>query len=424
MAIALYGINTCTTKCEELFADHEVIYATTLGGESHQGQTCLNINELASLYAQGKVELIVICSMYVSEITTSLLALNVEIDSIYYYDLSKFELKKVIAKKEGIVASDKVLYAFYDLACNLPTFDCVQFAILAELTRLKRHLARIHFVIVADRSSKSDAIGISQYHDGNNAQWRVSHIVEQVFSLIESCAGVSCLSFREQASFYLQHANTEQVFPTDFNASKKDHAIRQNMLLAPVQDGRSLSVLQANPEAYKLVDKFLSQVAGSKRVISITLREYEDQSQRNSSLEEWAKFLDKLDKEKYLPVIIRDTYQSSLLLTDQLAKYPTLPLASIDVHIRVALYDRAFLNMAKTNGAFYLCNFIPDCRSITFIEVDETNPTMSSETWLKSGYEPGSDAFLRDNRYQKIVWDNDTYENIQAAFDQLIADCH
>lgn len=424
MAIALYGINTCTTKCEEIFSNQEVIYATTLGGESHQGRTCLDIDELANLYAQGKVERIVICSMYVSEITTSLLARNIDVDSIYYYDLSKFELKKVIAKKENNVASEKVLYAFYDLACNLPTFDCVQFAILAELTREQRQLASIHFVIVSDRSSDSDAIAISQYHDDNNAQWRVSHIVEQVFSLVESSAGVSTLSFREQANFYLQHANLKQFFPADFNASKKNHAVRQNMLLAPVKNGSSLSVLRANPEAYKLVDKFLDQVAGSKRVIAVTLREYEDQSQRNSSLEEWAKFMEKLDKEKYLPVIVRDTYQSSLSFSDKLATYPTLPLAAIDIHIRVALYDRAFLNMAKTNGAFYLCNFIPNCKSITFIEVDESNPTMSSETWLKSGYEPGKDAFLRDNHHQKIVWDKDTYENIQTAFDHLIADYH
>ncbi|MCG7537129.1 hypothetical protein [Pseudoalteromonas sp. OOF1S-7] len=420
MYTVLYGINTNTSVCYDLVDAHKTkLIATTDGSGQFKGYQTLNLDALAEVNAQQSIEKIIICSMYVSEITTSLLEKGILLDVIYYYDLSCFEVRPVREVINADIKEHDILYAFYDLSSNLPTFDCVQFALLAELERVKRKKKFLQFIIVPDRSASQSYLGLSQYHDQHDLNWRITHIVEPVFSLIKSALTVSTLALREQATSLMAGVAEGQVFPSNFGAAGNSHAVRQIMLKPYVDAGYSLSLLAPHREAQRQVDTFFEKVVGDKKAVVITLREYAHQPQRNSDLASWERFLSQLDKEVYFPIIVRDTYTVADRLPDGLANYTTFPLAAIDIHFRVALYRRAFINMAKTNGAFYLCNFIPGCRSLTFIEVDDLNPTMSTETWVRSGYRPGEDAFLRDNADQKIIWGPDSYENIASSFARI-----
>jgi hypothetical protein len=418
MLCVLYGINACTKACEKLLSSsYEFIYVTTKGGENYNGALTMSLEQLSQLNKVKKVNKVVICSMYVSEISEALIDVSISKGVIYYYNLSQSCINPIInSHNNDMIHHDDISYCFYDLACNLPTFDCVQFCILAELKRIEQGRKFIHFVIVPDRSINKSNISINQYHSNSDTLWRITHIVEQVFSLLPSVIGISSLTFREQSTWYTKNCKEKQIFPLGFLANKKDHAIHQHMLIEPVSQGKKLSAFKAHDEAVKLVTEFMSAQVGTKLAIVITLREYDDQPQRNSNYQAWSKFLNSLDSTRYHPVIVRDTYKSSLPLPNELAGFSVFPLAAIDTNIRVALYEQAYINMAKTNGAFYICNFIPNAKSITFIDVDDSNPTVSTETWGRSGYYPGEDAFLRDNNFQKIVWDNDSFDNIQAAF--------
>lgn len=422
MKTVLFGINTATDILYEQV--NSCVIATSDGSGEFKGLDVLDLNDVLQLHQQGLVKHIIICSMYVSEISNSLSNIGVKKDMISYYDFSFAEVKPISSVSHNVFASDETLYAFYDLSCNLATFDCTMFAILAELERIKRKKKYIQFFIVPDISEAENYTGYSQYHDVHDLHWRINHVIEPVFSLIKSCASVTRLACREQAEQLLSGKDETSLFPAVFKANNNNYAVRQNMFLDYSDEFDSFSFLQPHQQAVKQIDQYFDEVVGGRKAIVIVLREYEQQKHRNSSLEQWGQFLDSLDGREFFPIIVRDTYQSARVFPSKsrLAKYACFPLASIDIHFRAALYARSYMCLAKTNGAFYMTNFIKGCRTITFIEVDDSNPTMSTGNWLKSGYVPGEDSFLRDNNFQRLVWDTDSIHNITTAFWRLYKD--
>lgn len=422
MSTVLFGINTATSI---LYGScNDCIIATSDGTGEFKGMEILDLHDVLQLYSEGVVEQIIICSMYVSEISNSLSSIGVSRGIISYYDFSFAEIKPINSVSQSVFPSNDTLYAFYDLSCNLATFDCTMFAVLTELERIKRRKKYIQFLIIPDVSESSNYFGYSQYHDANDLNWRIGHVIEPVFSLIKSCNSVTRLAFREQAEQLLSNKDEVSVYPAVFEAHKNSYAIRQNMLLDYIADFQDFSFFEPHPQAVMQIEQYFDEVVGERKAIVIVLREYEQQEHRNSSLEDWSLFLDSLDKREFFPIIIRDTYKSAMTFPSKtrLSDYPCFPLASIDIHFRAALYARSYMCLAKTNGAFYMTNFIKGCKTITFIEVDDSNPTMSSENWLRSGYNPGENSFLRDNQFQRLVWDTDSVQSITTAFWSLYKD--
>ncbi len=418
MKTVLYGLNGAAVNyINKSVKPDNFIIVTTNGNEKLAGFSSISLDNFIK-YDFNKIEKLIICSSMVSEIYHSLVNCNFPENKIFCYDTYNVEISSCSNIKQQQINKADVLYAFYDLANNWVTFDSVAFGIIAEIERIKRNKKHIHFIIVPDYSCNSEFIGAYKNLSSEEKHWRINHIVKAVFSCIPTTLGVSHLAYREEADLF---ASSElSCLPDAFYSAKVSTHFAHNMLNTYLQNGYNLSVFRAPAQAKKLVTSYLSANAANKKILVINLREYDIQSSRNSRLEDWARFLQEIDTKIYFPLVIRDFYSSTEPLPDMFKGIDSFPTAAVDFAVRVALFEQAFLNMSITNGAFYVTNYLAGVAAITFIQLDDNNPCMSTQTFERCGYSIGENTKLRDNENQIIVWAEDSYENISNAFLSMI----
>lgn len=417
MTTALYGINTATSIYYEKHQEEdEFIFVTTKGGEKFHDFTSLSLTEFAN-FNFSKIDRVVICSSFVGEITHSLLQHDFPIEKIYCFDTYNVQVSSCADIKRDRISKDEILYAFYDLANNWVTFDCIAFCILAELERQKRGKKYIHFLIVPDHSCDVEFIGAHECQSPESRSWRIDHILKAVFSCVPSLLSVSHLAFREEADMFTK--NGVSYFPDRYKSTETPLHFAHAALLEHKEKGRDLSIFRAPDQARNIVRAYLSEKAKGLKPVVIGLRENNIQTSRNSNLAEWAKFIDTLDKNIYFPIVVRDFYKSYQDLPCDFKKVNVFPNASADFSIRVALYEAAYVNLSITNGAYYITNFMKDVAAVTIVDLDPENPCMSESTWAKGGYTRGQDCVLRDNKAQQVIWGKDKFENIVRAFERV-----
>jgi hypothetical protein len=413
----IYGITSSTQKfCKSKFNLKENIFVTTNGGEEYENILSLSLIELAKLTID--IDKVIICAEAVTQILTSLQNINIPLKKCYFYNHSKNTLvacKDIITPK---VTEEEILYAVYDLSINLPCFDVTNFVILAELERKKRYLKHICFIILPNSSSSDTYIGANQFHEKEDYEWRIDHIIKPVMRGISSCLSIIELPYREKIK---QILNTDShVYPQEVingQANEKSSTLH----LKPLKEsGHDLALLTPPRNAVKIIENFLQKLSKGQKLLTVTLREYQEQTVRNNDFTSWAKFLSELDKNEFYPVIIRDSYLSTSPIPKALEEYLTFAEASSDYLVRLALYKVAYINMGVSTGPTYTISFIKNAKSLIFHPLNEDNPASSSMTAKKSGLTIGKDYFFNDNKFQKTVWKPDSYENIKSHFDSLL----
>jgi hypothetical protein len=179
-----------------------------------------------------------------------------------------------------------------------------------------------------------------------------------------------------------------------------------------VRGGLTLPPLEPSRKAVEEVEQFL----GSRRSpVVITLREVEGRwPHRNSNLPEWFKFADWLTDEDV--IFVRDTAFGN----DPLGPYHTMPAASRDLNVRLALYQRAKCNLGVGNGPLTVA-FHTKAPWLMMAPIDPSGayPAGRPEWWLAHhGICPG-EQFPWSAHNQRIVWELDTFENIRRAWCDL-----
>ena len=413
----IYGITSSTTKfCKSKFNVKENVFVTTSGGEEYENTLSLSLIELAKLTVD--IDKVIICAEAVTQILTSLKDINIPLEKCYFYNHSKNTLvpyKDIVTPK---VTEEEILYSVYDLSINLPCFDVTNFVILAELERKKRRLKHICFIILPNLSHSNTYIGANQFHEKEDYEWRIDHIIKPVMRCIPTCLSIIELPYREKIKQILNADS--HIYPQEIikgQANEKSSTVH----LKPLKEsGHNLALLSPPKNAVKMVESFLQKLSKGQKLITVTLREYQEQIVRNNDFNSWAKFLSKLDKDEFYPVIIRDSYFSTSPIPKALEGYLTFPEASSDYLIRLALYKAAYINMGVSTGPTYTISFIKNAKSLIFHPLNEDNPASSSMTAKKSGLTIGKDYFFNDNKFQKTVWKPDSYENIKSNFDNLL----
>jgi hypothetical protein len=151
--------------------------------------------------------------------------------------------------------------------------------------------------------------------------------------------------------------------------------------------------------------------------VTITLRETSYFTERNSNIEAWLKFASCLKDQGERVVFVRDTAKAH----EPIDGFETCAEASIDLHCRLALYEAAKINMFVSNGPSSL-GLYSRWPWLTFIKVEPEG----------HGYAPATASFWKDNvgvevgsQYpwssadQRIIWSDDTYENLVDAWEYL-----
>jgi hypothetical protein len=179
-----------------------------------------------------------------------------------------------------------------------------------------------------------------------------------------------------------------------------------------VRAGEQLPALRASQNAIDQIERVLK---GSLPV-TITLREAEHWAHRNSNVPAWCKFAKDLMGKGEQVIILRDTAQAGA----KLPSFATMPGASLSVDIRLALYQRAKCNMSVANGphSMTLFGYQPLLQFIK-LNADDVYEPNRPEWWPKFHGISEGEQFPWSNPDQRIVWKEDSYENLCEAWEAL-----
>jgi hypothetical protein len=150
--------------------------------------------------------------------------------------------------------------------------------------------------------------------------------------------------------------------------------------------------------------------------VTITLREAAYSSHRNSNLDEWLKFAEYLQAQGERVIFVRDTSHAM----DNITGHETCPAASVDIDIRLALYESAKANLFVSNGPWSLALF-GTAPWLMFNQIDAMDPypPNTAQWWTQfHGISPG-EQFPWSRPDQRIIWERDTFGNMSKAWEQL-----
>ncbi len=407
--IALYGAgNAAKIYIKSIKKMDEFTCFTTDGIGEFAGQGIKPINQVND----GKFDLLVIASDFYLEMLKTLLSLDYPIDKIFIYEYESEQLQPA-AEIYQENDTNEILFGFYDLAVNHPNFDIINFLVRLEQERIALKRASVYvYIVPSGLSNNCSNKSFNRYDGDEEVKWRVERLVMASCTLIPSCIGVSLLSNRQLPNKFQQLA----IYPHNYDIAQPRKAFAFIESVKMYQQGYPIDVLKAPSRAINYVQNYLFPKADGKLVVTIIMREYEHESKRNSNIPEWLKFLNWLDKDKYFPVIVRDTGKAFELFANELDQYEPFAMAAIDIQFRLALYELAWLNLTVDTGP---CALMIPSTTIAYINfkpmIDDyigCRPEFAKQT---HGISLGEQAVWRGQN-QKYVWQAEHFELIRDEF--------
>jgi hypothetical protein len=305
-----------------------------------------------------------------------------------------------------------MLFAFYDLDRSPVSFDFVHFLICAQK---EANGDPIHVVIVPGtnkgfRQNDHKPISVAE------KIWRVDHILVPLAKL--AGASLTLAPTREFAANLLA-SQAQRIFPAGYRTNFPRAYYTMGLARRAVEEGAKPQ-FKASERAHDHVERMLG---GRQGVVTLTMRTTHTPT-RNSNRLDWQRFANDLDDRGYTPIMIPDTAEMVRAKT-----FWDFPIAAADLDVRLALYERAAMNMASSGGPFVLSlyTYRP---TIYFLDVDPepfidengkkhwapTEKFFAENVGMQRGDQwPGSGPMTR------IVWAKDTYENIVRAFDEVMS---
>lgn len=222
----------------------------------------------------------------------------------------------------------RVLTAVYDLERGPVSYDFITWLVRAMMERAVRGCDALHVVIVP----KEDGLGgFSRHwgpHDEHAARWRLWHIV--IPACVLARATVSLAPARKYA---LRMTNAGECWaPTE-----RVH------LAAPIMEaarrGQQIPLLGATEGARSYVRGWLASL--TRPVVTLTLRRQPNDPARNADEPAWEEFGQWLATQGYEVIMLYDTHAALL---------EGRGYAELDIDLRLALYERAAMNVVGNNG--------------------------------------------------------------------------
>ena len=308
---------------------------------------------------------------------------------------------------------NNTLYAFYDLQVSPPTFDIVNFLSHAEAKRLRLGAKNIHLVIPP---GPINGFRDASYQTVEEKQWRKRNICLQASFLHPMVTGVSICSSRLEAQKIFDLANGV-VFPTDYTVTEPKMEYLWSDTFAAYEAGdTALACLATSNTARGIALEWSSQNVHEKKLVTITLRESDTQSFRNSNFGEWQKFIDQLDHNEFAVLIIGDVSQR---FNEQRLKHKHLlafPEVLFNLELRSAIYEISHLNLFVSNGPMMVAIFNSFTNFLAFKFVEEREVVSSVKFLEKLGFEIGKNLPFC-GRTQKVVWATDDADVIGKEFE-------
>lgn len=322
------------------------------------------------------------------------------------------------APKPARATDDRVLQFVYDLSTSSLTFDFASYLAAVEIERRLRGLESIEVIFVPGPKDGARE-ETPEYEAALNVQarmWRLRHMLIPMLSFLPTINGFTVCRDREHAESVVTN-DPKRIYPGDYRVflprqpDKKiihDHA-RAGVPIWPM--------FRAPEHARRLVRQFLDTYAKGRKPIVITLRNYPYTPQRNSRNADWLAFADGLDRSRYAVIFVNDSETVTGPPPIDFSRHLVFDLASVNLELRLALYEAAWLNMALLHGPTELCWYGEQTRYLFFIQVGSA-AVQSEQALIQNGHRVGADLDFA-KPYQHIVWEVDALEALQREFSEM-----
>ncbi len=277
------------------------------------------------------------------------------------------------------------MIACYDLSCNPPTYDVVAFLALLELERLRRgaELIDLHITPGPIGGFRQDGL------------WPRS--IEERVALREKVLEPICWML-PRVNTVTVHRDRTPGFSGEFGAGDRKISLPA---MIEAMEGHCRPLRPPGPVVNKI-----------DGLITFTLREADHHPSRNSVVKEWVAAARSLEVRGYIVNIVRDTIKADELLHG----WPTDFLAAKDMVWRANLYASATLNVGISNGPMWMALFM-DVPTL-MLRPCEAGPSGYTRNFFKRcGI---ADQLPNSPAHQRLVWKDDTCENIVQAVEEMV----
>ena len=319
--------------------------------------------------------------------------------------------------------NNNTLYAFYDLQVAPVTYDVSWFVASAELARRHAHLENIHFVIVPGNHDgfREERALYEAAVDTETRRWRLNNIVLPILTFVPSFAGYTILPSRQHVHQYRTGAGSH-VYPELYEPHLPvSHHPSELLSINPGSPlAKEVGSLRSPAQGIRYVTRWLTSRLSGRKLITITLRDYSFMKARNSNIEAWIEFANRLDSTQFFPVFIVDTERTLDILPPELTAFEVFREASWNVWLRMSLYESSYLNLGINNGPLFMSALNNKTRLLIFKIVTPSVPQTTEELISKIGFTIGGQLPFA-SRFQKLVWKDDTLDILEYEFQKMVA---
>ena len=284
------------------------------------------------------------------------------------------------------------MVAVYDLARCPPTYDVIAFLSLLELERKRRGCSSVELHILPGPVGGFRADSLwprsieERVHMRDNVLIPICHLLPSV----------SSVGIKDRLS--------RRYYELDDWGFNKYLISLPNYVPALKQGSRPLRVR----------DEWALGPPDPK-LITMTLREAEHWSQRNSRSEEWFKAGRVLRDRGYRVVIIRDTLKADHTVEG----LEVDNLSATHINVRSAMYARALINIGINNGPMWMAVAMNAPVLMLRPVTDVAGGCFTTNFFRRYGVTPESDLPTAP-LHQRLVWEEDIADNILKAFDEML----
>ena len=265
--------------------------------------------------------------------------------------------------------SKKNIFAFIDLQSTRSNFDVAVYLVYLKTLEIIDNKIKLNIVILPDNDSTGVKISYQKEDIKRNFFMHLRHnnITFKCINMIENFhPNTFFLSSRKEADKIYSLPNFQKI-PKNINKYRPTEAIKYYIKLKKIYSKHNkIARLVANENYKKLVNEYLKiNNVEHNKLVTITLRNSSYRKFRNADNNEWKKVYLYLKKSGYYPIIIHD-FENSCLDNIHFQKFNTYQYANLDIEVRLALYEKAFINFASGSGSSLLLQLSKNCKFLDF----------------------------------------------------------
>ena len=159
----------------------------------------------------------------------------------------------------------------------------------------------------------------------------------------------------------------------------------------------------------------------SRKIVSITLRNYNHIPVRNSDVKSWVAFAQSLDPLKYRVIFIPDASVDGVRTFEEIGSCEMFDLASWNLDFRAALYSRSWLNMGVACGPLAISALMKNVRTIVIDRSLDYPSDYYEACYRNTGRKLGVPNSF-DSKSFYLFLGKDTKDYILKLFNEFVAE--